>query len=142
MPSPRSARWHSFVAFRWSWNSERRHHPRHGRASDGASGSRLSWSHQIGGLHLLPGVIAGTNEGSRFDMLEAHRESFAAKHRELVWRDVAVERNVIGGRAQILPERENVDVDGAKIPHRREHLFDRLAHPQDDAGLRRDVRRI
>ena len=42
-------------------------------------------------------------------------------------------------RAEILPEGEDVDVDGAQLAHRGEEFLVGLSHPEDDAGLGGDV---
>src|SRR5919109_4122669 len=119
-----------------------RHRPHYVCAPAGANGSHLSWGHQVGGLHLLPGVIARTNQRSRLDMLEAHGEALAPKERELLGGDVSVDRNVLGRRAEILTKRENVDVHVAELAHRRQHFLCRFAHSQDDSGFRGNVRRV
>src|SRR5690242_5964793 len=94
-----------------------------------------------GGLHLLPGVIAGPHQWSALHVTEAERHADLVETAELVRRDVAIECDVAVGWAQVLAERQDVDIHGAKVLHDRDDLLIGLAHAEDDAGLRRDVRR-
>src|SRR5262245_24778691 len=86
-------------------------------------------------------MIARANEWSGFDVLEPHRHTDLTHPTELVRRDVTIDRDVRVGRTEVLAQRENVDVDGAKIAHHQLHFLERLAHAENDAGFGRNVRR-
>ena len=67
------------------------------------------------GLHLLPRVVTGPDERAAFDMLEAELHSDLIQLAELFRRDIAIEFDMAVGGAEVLAERENVDVDGAEL---------------------------
>src|SRR5215212_9928443 len=91
-------------------------------------------SSYAGRLNLLPGVVAGAHERAALDVPEAERHADLIEAPEVVRRDVPVERDVAVRRAEVLPEGEDVHVDGPEILHDGHDLFVRLAHPQDHAG--------
>ena len=84
---------------------------------------------------------SSTDERSALDVPEAELHADLVEAAEVFGRDVAIERDVAVGRAQVLAEGEDVDVDGAEILHDLDDLLVRLAHAEDDARLGRDVRR-
>ena len=59
---------------------------------------------------------------------------------EFFRRYIAVERDVIVGRPQILAEREDVNVNFAKILHDFDDFFERLTHSENHPGFCRNVR--
>src|SRR5688572_18312692 len=83
---------------------------------------------QFSRLHLLPRMVRGTNERTALHVPEAHRLALDAEHRELVGRDVAVERDMVVRGTQVLAEGEDVDIDFAQFTHGLEDLLVRLAH--------------
>ena len=58
---------------------------------------------------------------------------------ELVGRDVALDGEVVGGRAEILSEGQDVDAGGSKVVHRLHDLVVALAQAEHEAGLGQDV---
>src|SRR5690242_7410739 len=86
-------------------------------------------------LDLLPRVIAGADERARFDVPVAHLAAGLARLRELTRRVVPVQRMVLRRWAEILAERQDVDVDLAELAHGLEHLRDGFAHAEDEPRL-------
>ena len=70
---------------------------------------------QLGAGHLVAGVVARAHERPRFDVLEAERERLDLHLGELVGVVVALEREVLERRAQVLADREDVAVDRAQV---------------------------
>src|SRR5262245_40021573 len=110
-----------------------------GALSPATPNSPLSCSY-AGGLHLLPRVIAGPHQRSALDVTEAELHADLVEAAELVGRDVAIERDVSVGRAQVLTERQDVHVHGTQVLHDRDDFLVGLAHAEDEAGLVREVR--
>src|SRR4026207_309904 len=54
-------------------------------------------------------------------------------------RVISVERDVVVGRPEVLAERENVDVDFAKIPHYGNYFLDCLTHSKNHPSLRWNI---
>src|SRR5712691_6558489 len=93
------------------------------------------------GWNLAFGVVGGADERAGLDVGEAEGAAGLAKLREFLRRIVAGHRQVLGGRPQVLPERQDVDVDGAKVAHRLHQLWVLFSEPQDDARLCQQPRR-
>ena len=72
-------------------------------------------------------------------MPEAHRHAALVELAELGGRDIAVERDVIVRRAEVLTEGEDVDVDRPQFAHGLQHFLVRLAHAEDHSRLGGDV---
>ena len=64
--------------------------------------------------HLVAGVVARADERRRLDVLEAERERLDLHLGELVGVVVALERQVLQRRAQVLADGQDVDVDRAQ----------------------------
>ena len=58
---------------------------------------------------------------------------------ELGWLDPTGHRQMIRGGPQVLTDGHNVDPDGSKIGHGRDHFIELLAHADDDRRLRRET---
>ncbi len=67
-------------------------------------------------------------------------ESF--QRSEFVGGPPAVDGQMVGGRAQVLPDRHDVDADRGQIGERGPHLVGGLAHPDDHPGLGREPVRL
>ena len=65
-------------------------------------------------------------------MREAQLAAALGELGELVGVVVARDRQVLGRRAQVLAERQDVDVGGAQVAHGGEQLVPLLAQPEDD----------
>src|SRR5215213_4816772 len=105
------------------------------------SGSKPVLAHGAGarlGEGLL-GVVAGAHERAGSDGLEAERVGLALELGELLGMPVAHDRQVVAGRAQILPDGEHLHVMLAQDPERLQQLLARLAEPGHQAGLRDDL---
>ena len=87
-------------------------------------------------LGLLLGVIAGSDQRTALTDFEACRKGRLAKPREFVGVHPAVDRKVVSGGLQVLPDREDVAVaPGPDIAQELENLVLMLADPQHDARL-------
>src|SRR5215203_204654 len=90
------------------------------------SGSKPVLAHGAGarlGEGLL-GVVAGAHERAGSDGLEAERVGLALG--ELLGMPVAHDRQMVAGRAQILPDGEHLHVMLAQDPERLQQLLARL----------------
>src|SRR3954471_6176828 len=85
---------------------------------------------------LLLGPVAGANERPGEDAAEPHLLALLAEPRERRQRHPPVERQVLAGRLQVLPDRDHVDVVRAQVAHGLEDLLVRLPHAGHDPGLR------
>ena len=90
---------------------------------------------QLGARDLVAGVVARADERAGFDVLEAERERLDLHLGELVGVVVALERQVLERRAQVLADRQDVDVDLAQRLERLGQLVARLAEPDHQARL-------
>ena len=91
---------------------------------------------ELGPGHLVAGVVARPDERTRLDVPEPEGERLFLHGGELVGVVVALEREVVEARPEILADREDVDVDR---PQRREclaQLVARLAEADHQARLR------
>ena len=70
-------------------------------------------------------------------MGEAHRAAGLGQLGELLGMVVAADRQVRGGRAQVLAQRDDGYADLAKIAQRGQQLVALLAQAQDDPGFQR-----
>src|SRR5581483_10636500 len=86
--------------------------------------------------HMLVGVVAGAHERSSRHVLEAELVSGLLELLELVRMPVAHDRQVILGGAQVLTERQHLDVMRAEGPQRVDHLLEAFAQPDHQARLR------
>ena len=68
-------------------------------------------------------------------MTEAERERLGAHLGELVGRVVALQRQVLPRRSQVLADRQNVAVDGAQVAEGLQQLLACLAEPDHDRAL-------
>ena len=93
---------------------------------------------ELGAGHLVAGVVARAHERRRLDVLEAERQRLDLHLGELVGVVVALERQVLQRRAQVLADREDVDVDRAQRLERLGQLGPRLAEADHQARLRVD----
>src|SRR5689334_23329422 len=109
------------------WREERRARMRGGAPSDARR------------LDLLPGMIARAHEGTRFHVAITHLATGFTELCELLRCVVPVERVVIRRGAEILSEREDVDVHVAKLSHRLQYLGNGFAHAEDESRLGRNV---
>ena len=69
-------------------------------------------------------------------MLEAHRKRVITKRGELFWRVVTNEWEVLHRWAQVLPNGQDVAVNGAKVAEGGEQLLALLPKPNHDRTLR------
>ena len=65
---------------------------------------------ELGARHLVAGVVARAHERRRLDVLEAERERLDLHLGELVGVVVALERQVLERRSQVLADGQDVDV--------------------------------
>src|SRR6187397_191899 len=115
----------------WPWGSAREGH-------DPAIGidRRLAPEPlELGARYLVAGVVARSHERPRFDVLEAKRESGCLHLGELVGVVVALEREVLERRAQVLPDGQDVAVDRAERLEGFHQLVARLAEPDHQRAL-------
>jgi ABC-type transporter lipoprotein component MlaA len=84
---------------------------------------------------VLPCVVRAAHQRSRFDVPKAHRKRLRAQVRELPGRDVARDRQMLLGRTQILPQRQDVAFGLAQIAQHCGHLRAFLAQPEHQARL-------
>src|SRR5438105_13288625 len=92
----------------------------------------------LGGVALLVGAVARTDERPGEDRAEPHRLALLAEPAELVGVHPAVDRRVLGARLEVLADRDDVDAICAQVAQRLEDLVVRLAETDDDARLRQD----
>ena len=86
-------------------------------------------------LEILIGVIGRAREREKRHQQEAARERRLAVALELGGRDVARHRRVARRRAQVLADRDEVDVGVAQVVDHGEHLVRLLAEADHHAGL-------
>ena len=65
--------------------------------------------------HLVPGVVRRADERPRLDVLEAQGQRLGLHLRELVGMIVALDRQVLLGRPQVLADGQDVAVHGAQV---------------------------
>ena len=91
---------------------------------------------ELGARDLVAGVVARADERARLDVLEAEREGLGLHLGELVGVVVAIERQVLLRRPQVLADREDVDVDLAQRLERLGELVAGLAQADHQRALR------
>src|ERR1700733_8149764 len=89
----------------------------------------------VGSDRLLVGVVAGADERPRFDVLEAERLAVCLELGELVRMPVADERVVLERWAQVLTDRDDLDVVGAHLIEQLLDLVHLLPEPDHEARL-------
>src|SRR5437879_5112615 len=90
----------------------------------------------LGGVALLVGAVARTDERPGEDRAEAERLALLAEPAELVGVHPAVDRRVLRARLEVLADRDDVDAVVTQVAQRVDDLVVRLAEPDDDPGLR------
>src|SRR5258707_6502281 len=85
---------------------------------------------------LVPGVIARANERAGFDMPEPERERLDLHLSELIGVVIALDRQVLERRPQVLADREDVGVDLAQGLEGLGQLWPRLAEADHQRALR------
>ena len=94
---------------------------------------------QLGAGDLVAGVVAGADERPGLDVLEAERQRLGLHLGELVGVVVALERQVLDRRPQVLADREDVAVDRAQRLERLGQLVAGLAQADHQAALGVDL---
>jgi len=84
---------------------------------------------------LVGSVVAGTHERAGFDVVEPHRQGFLFELLELLRRNVALDRQVLTGRTQVLAQGQNVDAGRAQLAHDSADFVRGLAKPEHEAAL-------
>src|SRR5205823_6775778 len=85
---------------------------------------------------VLVGVVARAHEGPRRDVVEPEPVGGMLERLELVRVPVADDRKVALARAQVLADGEHLDAVLAQRGERVDHLLERLAEADHQAGLR------
>src|SRR4051794_12999214 len=88
---------------------------------------------------VLVGVVGAAHERAGRDVVEAERVRVALERGELVGMPVADDREVALGRAQVLADRDDLDVVIAQLPEHVDDLVVGLAEADHAAGLRHDL---
>src|SRR4029078_8490766 len=91
-------------------------------------------------LEYAVGTIARAHERIRDDLEEATREAPLSIQLELLRRHIALDRQMVRRRAQVLAERHDVDLGVLQVVERLEDLVVRLAEPEHEARLRYSAR--
>src|SRR4051812_13025441 len=91
------------------------------------------------GQMMLVGVVARADERPGGDVLEAEVVGGPLERLELVGVPVAHDRQVALGGAQVLADGEHLHALLAQVAERLDHLVVRLAEPDHQAGLGRDL---
>src|SRR5512143_2421653 len=87
-------------------------------------------------------AVARADERPARDVAEPESEPGLPPGREPLRRHPLDDRQVPRARAQVLPEREDLDARRAEVPHRLDDLAVRLAEPHHDRRLRHDAREL
>src|SRR3954447_22261030 len=82
-------------------------------------------------------MIRASDQRPGLHMRKAHRLARNTEVAEFLRSHVADDRQMLRGRPQILPQRENTDPMGPQISHDLEHFLRRLSQSQHQAGLGR-----
>ena len=80
----------------------------------GVDGRLAAQALELGAGDLVASAIAGAHERPRLDVLEAELQGLDLHLGELVRMVVALQRQVLEGRPQVLPDRQDVAVDLAR----------------------------
>src|SRR5262252_8339260 len=75
---------------------------------------------------LFPRMIARSDQRAGLHVSEAYSTADPCELPELVRRVIPIERKVIVRRAQVLAERQNIDIDRAKVAHDSHDFLDSL----------------
>src|SRR3954447_3115763 len=89
-------------------------------------------------MPLLVRPVGAADERAREDGAEAERLALLPEPAELVRVHPAVDRRVLRGRLEVLPDRDDVDAVLAEVAHRLDDLLVRLAEADDDSALGQD----
>src|SRR6266404_54277 len=85
---------------------------------------------------MAPGVVRAPHERSGLDVREPERPRFLADLREFLRRNVALDRQLVHARPQVLTEREDVAAGGAEVTKDGAQLVTALAEPEHQTALR------
>src|SRR5439155_16505955 len=88
--------------------------------------------------NLVASVVARAHERPRLDVLEPEGRSLDLHLGELVGVVIALDRQMLQRRPQVLTDREDVDVDRAERLERLRQLGPRLAEADHERALRMD----
>src|ERR1700737_3620828 len=92
------------------------------------------------GRHLAGGVVRAAPQRARLDVTEAQLERLDLERREFLRGHVARDRQVVGGRPQVLADGQDLDVMGPQVAEDLDDLIELLTEAEHDAGLGIDGR--
>jgi len=87
------------------------------------------------GGEKIPGVKGASSERGRINVKKAQIPGHEAVFRKSLGGDELLDGIMLGGRAKILADGQNVAADLAKIPHDRQELMATLSEAHHDARL-------
>src|SRR5579883_1823482 len=113
-----------------AWVGMRAAPPRSGGGGSEACAAGLAQAEEI-----VAGMIGGAGQGRGRNEKETLALGQALQRCEFLRGDEALDRRVLGGRLQILPDREEIDAGGAQIIHNLLNLLALLPQADHQPGF-------